>query len=179
MSGDVPKGWRAYGLIGGLLATGVAVLATATPWFERFEANGSETFTPWPFTDPDAASAPDNPFLSAQIAGIVLSQEWGLLFVIAAASGALIAFISAARRPTQDRMGRADAANRITAVVCLVTTALMWASFAGAGDGDSAGTVLRYGFLAAVPAQLGWLGCAIAHVRLWSRSRRMSQTVTA
>jgi len=178
VSGDVPKGWRAYGMIGGFLATTVVVLAAGAPWFDRVDANGSETFIPWPFTDPDSASVPDNPFLSAQIAGMVLSQEWGLLFVVAAASGALISFIAAAKRPEAERIGRAIAVNLIAALVCLVMTVLMWASFGSAGS-QGATTALRYGFLLAVPAQLGWLGCAIACTRLWSRSRHAVQTTTA
>ena len=76
MKADVPKGWRAYGLIGGLLATVVVVLAVSAPWFERIDATGSETFTPWPFTDADSPSVPDNLFLSVQVAELVLSQEW-------------------------------------------------------------------------------------------------------
>jgi hypothetical protein len=178
VSGDVPKGWRAYGLTGGFLATIVVVLAVATPWFERFDADGSQNFTPWPFTEPDSPSVPDNPFLSAQLAGLVLSQEWGLIFVIAAASGALIAFIAAAKRPTEDRMGRAVAVNLIAAAVSLVMTALMWASFGVGGAADST-TALRYGFVVAAPAQLAWLGCAVAFARIWSRSRRPLQTATA
>jgi hypothetical protein len=177
MSDRVPKGWRAYGLIGGFLATLVVVLAVATPWFERVDSTGSETFIPWPFTDSDSASAPESPFLSAQLAELVLSQEWGLLFVIAAASGALISFIAAAKRPEADRMGRAVAVNLVGAVVCLVTTVLMWASFGTAADGAT--TALRYGFVVAVPAQFGWLGCAVAAARLWARSRRPVQEATA
>ena len=172
------KGWRASGLTGGFLATVVLVLAVAAPWFEKTDPTGSETYTPWPWGDPNAASAPDTPFLSMQLTELMIRQEWGLLFVIAAASGALISFIAAAKRPDAERVGRAVTVNLVAAVVCLVMTVLMWASF-GAGGGDETTTAVMYGFVVAVPAQLAWLGAAITQTRLWSRSRQPVQTATA
>jgi hypothetical protein len=145
------------------------------PWFEGRTSSGrSHTYTPWPWGDPDAAAAPDWPFLSLQIAELVFRREWGLSFVIAAASGALISFISAGWRPTHPRIPRVIAVNLIAAAVAVLLVVLMALAFA---SGAPAGTSIapRIGFFVGAAAVIGWLGAGIAVARIAATARAAAE----
>lgn len=148
------------------------------PWFERRAASGrSQTYTPWRWGDPNAADPPEMPLLTLQFAELVFRREWGLSFVIAAASGALVSFIVAAWQPTHPRIGRAMAVNLTAAVVAVLLIVLM--ALALAGDGTTGGsTVPRIGLVVGGAAVIGWLGFGIAVARIAARPRHASDDLT-
>ncbi len=89
---------------------------------------------------------------------------------IAAAVGAVISFILAAKQPTDERVNRAVIINVAAAALSFVLVGLAWFGFA-AGGGDGATTSVHIGVMLALPAQVAWLVLAIAAMRMAGRAR--------
>jgi hypothetical protein len=115
------------------------------------------------------------PLLSLQIAELVWRREWGLSFVIAAASAALISFIAAAGRPPDRRAARATVMNVIAAAIAVILIVLMALAFAGDGPAG-ASTAPRLGFFVGVAAVAGWLWAGIAFARVGAAARATPST---
>ncbi len=162
--------WRPVVLASALLSTFVTVLAMSLPWFVRTGGADDTTYTPWLWGDPDAASAPDYPSTTANLIALGVSREWGLSLVIAAAVGAVIGFILAAKRPTDARVNRAVIINVVAAALSVVLVGLAWFAFVADG-GDGARTSADIGVMLALPAQVAWLVLAIAATRMAGQAR--------
>ena len=145
------------------------------PWFTRADGTDVTTYTPWLWGSADAASAPDYPSTTANLIALGVSREWGLSLVIAAAVGAVISFILAAKQPTEERVNRAVIINVAAAALSFVLVGLAWFGFA-AGGGDGSTTSVHIGVMLALPAQVAWLVLAIAAMRLADRARAAQRT---
>jgi hypothetical protein len=142
------------------------------PWFERRNPRlGSFTYTPSPWGTDDTVSQLRAPVEELKLLEIVLKQEWGFGFMIAAASGALIAFITAASRPTEQNGRRGSLAGVVISAIAVALIGVMWFAFAAGADLPDSTTHVRIGLLAGVPASLAWLALSIVVWRLGARAR--------